>query len=204
MNLVKDGVMQKEESKGTILIVDDAVINIEVLGSSLRNEGYEVLEAHDGEKALEVAFEHQPDLILLDVMMPGIDGYETCRELKLKSVLKNIPVIFLTVCSEERDILKGFEAGGVDYISKPFNTAELFARVNTHIELKRAREEISSLRGIIPICACCKKIRDDSGYWETVEEYVETHSDVQFSHGYCPDCEEKYYGDKDWWQKRKK
>jgi len=76
------------------------------------------------------------------------------------------------------------------------------ARVKTHLELKFAREELSLLRGIIPICAKCKKIRDDSGYWEHVETYVQHHSDAELTHNICPTCDEELYGDKDWWQKK--
>ena len=101
---------------------------------------------------------------------------------------KNVPVIFLTAKSETEDIVRGFTCGAVDYISKPFHAAELLARVQTHIELKRAREEIISLKGLLPICAGCKKIRDDDGFWLRVEAYLTTHTDVELTHGLCPDC----------------
>lgn len=117
-----------------------------------------------------------------------MDGFETCARLKRNPNTKTIPVIFLSARGETKDVLKGFEVGGVDYVTKPFRPAELMARVNTHIELKRAREEIRSLRGIIPICANCKKIRDDGGYWEQVETFIQEHSDAEFTHSICPDC----------------
>ena len=193
-----------EQQKAKILIVDDTPANIQVLGSILSPVGYTVYVAKSGEDALTKAPKIIPDLILLDVMMPGIDGFETCVELKKHDDLKETPVIYLTACSESESIVKGFDCGGVDYISKPFNSAELLVRVKTHLALKFAREEIESLKGILPICARCKKIRDDSGFWENVESYIETHSSAKCSHGLCPECEIELYGDKDWWLKVEK
>ena len=89
----------------------------------------------------------------------------------------------------------------MDYVTKPFNAAELLARVKTHLELKKAREEIRTLRGILPICAHCKKVRNDSGFWEQVEVYVRNHSEAEFTHGLCPDCEKKLYGNQEWYKK---
>ncbi|MCP4692022.1 MAG: response regulator transcription factor, partial [Desulfobacterales bacterium] len=106
----------------------------------------------------------------------------------------DIPVIFITAKTETDDIVKGFDAGGVDYITKPFNSAELLARVRTHIE-------VEALRGLLPICANCKKIRDDEGYWKQIEAYIERHAQVTFSHGICPGCMKKLYGDQPWFHK---
>jgi len=107
-----------------ILIVDDTPKNIQVLGTILRQEGYQLNIAQDGLKAIHMAEKVSPDLVLLDVMMPDIDGYETCLRLKQSSETKDIPIIFLTARKEPEDIVKGFEVGGVDYISKPFNSIE--------------------------------------------------------------------------------
>ncbi|HKJ31126.1 MAG TPA: hybrid sensor histidine kinase/response regulator [Balneolales bacterium] len=128
--------------KPLILIVDDVPQNIQVLGTNLRNKNYEIAVAQNGKQALQVAEEIYPDLILLDIMMPEMDGYEVCERLKEKGDTKDIPVILLTGKTETEDILKGFEVGAADYITKPYNSAELLARVKTHLELKQSRNEL--------------------------------------------------------------
>ncbi|MBU2515581.1 response regulator [bacterium] len=193
-----------EKTNPQILVVDDNTQNLQFLGNLLSKSNYELAIAQNGELALEFLEKEIPDLILLDVMMPGIDGYEVCRRLKKNHKTRDIPVIFLTAKSEVEDLVKGFEVGAVDYVTKPFNSLELLARVKTHVELKRAREEISSLQGIVPICAQCKKIRDDEGYWKQLESYIESHTDAQFSHGICPECSDKLYGEMEWYKKLKK
>ena len=131
--------MEDSNRKETILIVDDNKKNLQVLGSVLHEEGYKIAVAEDGYQAVKLAEKIVPGLILLDVMMPGIDGFEVCMSLKSKKELKNIPVIFLTAKSETNDIIEGFKRGGVDYITKPFKKEELLARINTHMELANAR-----------------------------------------------------------------
>ena len=180
-------------SPGSILIVDDTPQNIQVLGSLLHRENYSVSVVLNGRDALKMVEKTKFDLILLDVMMPEMNGLEVCEKLKLDPRVGNIPVIFLTARSDSADILKGFEVGGVDYVTKPFQGAELLARVKTHISLHRARREIEHLRALLPICSGCKKIRNDGGFWQQVEEYFAEHSDVQFTHGICQDCVRKLY-----------
>lgn len=191
-----------EHKESVILIVDDNPHNIKVLGATLEGEEYQVAVAMNGPEGIEFAIREKPDLILLDVMMPDMNGFEVCRQLKESFEAKHIPVIFITARSEVEDIVRGFKVGAVDYIKKPFNSAELLARVHTHIELKKAREEIQTLRGIIPICARCKKIRNDTGFWEQVEFYIQKHSEARFSHGLCPHCMDELYGDQDWYKER--
>jgi len=134
--------MDNVNSNIRILVVDDTPKNIQLLGTVLRDEGYETNVAQSGEQALKILEKVRPDLILLDVMMPGLDGFETCKRLKADPVTSSIPVIFLTAKTETADIVKGFELGAVDYVTKPFNTTELLARVNTHVQLKKAHEKI--------------------------------------------------------------
>ncbi len=124
-----------------ILIVDDEPINLRLLRAHLVKQGFEVLEAANGDEALEQAAA-QPDLILLDIMMPGMDGFETCSKLKENDDLKHIPVIFLSALTDTDIKTKGLEAGGVDYVSKPFDSRELLARVRTHLTLKRQERQI--------------------------------------------------------------
>lgn len=146
--------MDSLSKQQTILIVDDAKTNINVLAELLRLD-FKVRAATSGEKALEIAFsENPPDLILLDILMPGMDGYEVCKNLKASSQTKNIPVIFITGKVNEEDEIYGFSIGAVDYITKPFRPIVVKARVNTHAELKRHRdylEGISYLDGLTGI-----------------------------------------------------
>lgn len=133
------GVMKRKTGEfETLLIVDDNPVNLSVVVDHLEAQNYRVLVALDGEEALERAAYCHPDLILLDVMMPGIDGFETCRRLKARSTTSDIPVIFMTALDDVADKVAAFNAGGVDYISKPFQLDELMARVRTHLDLRAA------------------------------------------------------------------
>jgi formate hydrogenlyase transcriptional activator len=125
-----------------VLLVDDNSDNLGVLRDTLTPEGYDLFFASSGEKAIEIAIQAQPNLILLDVLMPGIDGYETCEKLKRDERTKNIPIIFITAKKDTEDILKGFSVGGVDYVPKPFFEDEVCARVRTHLELVDLREKL--------------------------------------------------------------
>jgi diguanylate cyclase (GGDEF)-like protein len=126
----------------SLLVVDDNPINLGVVAEHLVDEGFEVLVALDGEEALKRAAHSRPHLILLDVMMPGIDGFETCRRLKAAPGTQDIPVIFMTALDDVADKVAAFDAGGVDFISKPFQFRELLARVRTHLALRDARERV--------------------------------------------------------------
>ena len=128
-------------SKPSVMIVDDVSRNIQVLGALLTDEGFTVRFATSGEQALEAILNDLPDLILLDINMPGMDGYEVCTKLKESELTVSIPVIFLTANNEEEMVTKAFEVGGVDYVTKPFRAKELISRVNTHISLRRALNE---------------------------------------------------------------
>ena len=221
----------------TILIVDDETANLATLSAYLEAAGFEVLAAQDGASGLSIVERARPDLILLDVLMPGLDGFETCRHLKAADRIQDIPVIFMTALTETADKVTGFEVGGVDYVTKPFQVEELLARVKTHLALRQLQQQleaqkrqleaqnvqlqqeiaerqraeaereqligqlqdalanIKTLRGLIPICAACKKIRDDTGYWNQLEGYLHTHTEAEFSHGICPECVGRLYPD---------
>jgi adenylate cyclase len=126
-----------------ILVVDDTPANIQVLSATLKEKGYQISVATNGRQALELVGRLRPDLILLDVMMPEMDGFEACRRLKEADATKEIPVIFLTARTETTDIVKGFELGAVDYVAKPFNAHELLARVNTHLTIDELRRSLA-------------------------------------------------------------
>ncbi len=133
----------------TLLLVDDTEENIDILIALL--DGYDVLVALDGESALEMLAEEQVDLILLDILMPGIDGYETCRRLKSNANTKHIPVIFSTAKTDEESIALGYDAGGIDYVTKPFKPKELQARVKTQLSLKRLINKLEHLSSYDPL-----------------------------------------------------
>jgi DNA-binding response OmpR family regulator len=156
------------------------------------------------------------DLILMDIMLPGVDGLEACRRIKATEWLQDIPIIVITVKTDEKDLLTAFAAGAMDYIRKPVNPAELGARVSSALalreerttrktreqellmrtqELERALREVKVLRGFIPICAQCKRVRTDTGDWQQLEAYIQAHSEAEFSHGICQVCVRKVYPD---------
>ncbi len=128
--------------KATILVVDDSLVNLAALNEILEQQGFAVLLANSGQRAITVARENRPDLILLDVVMPGWDGYETCKQMKADSKLSNIPILFISGLGDTQNKIKAFQAGAVDYVSKPFQNDELFARVTTHIELSKLRSNL--------------------------------------------------------------
>lgn len=218
---------ESESRPCNILIVDDIATNIQVLGNILRNEGYVLSFATSGLQALELVENDLFDLILLDVMMPGMDGFEVCKALKALPNVLGVPIIFLTAKTEAEGVIEGFKLGAVDYVMKPFNAEELIARVRTHVELKAARDmvekrnvelsrknqelerlnrklalalsEVRTLRGILPICSNCKKIRLKDAdplkqeSWILLEKYLTEHTEAQLTHGMCPQCIKKLY-----------
>jgi PleD family two-component response regulator len=161
-----------------------------------------VRPADSGELALASVAVNPPDLILLDILMPDIDGFEVLRRLQAHEEYRDIPVIILSALSETAQRVEGLKLGAVDFISKPFEAEELLARVQTHLTLRRLRGRLEQqsnelrealgkvklLSGLFPICAYCKKIRDDKGYWNQIELYIRDHSQAEFSHGICPEC----------------
>lgn len=131
-----------QEITPTVLIVDDNPNNIKVVALLLRPLKYKIVIATNGEQAIGLVEQTRPDIILLDVMMPKIDGFETCKIIKSKPENENIPIIFITALNDSESLVKGFKAGGVDYITKPFNKDELISRVNTHLDLKYTRDKL--------------------------------------------------------------
>ena len=138
-------VHMEKENRGTILVVDDNTENIKLAIRYLKEEGYRTAFATSGKQCLTLVHEHFYDLVLLDVMMPEMDGFETCREIKIIPQYKEVPVIFLTARTDKNSVVEGLETGGADYITKPFHGRELALRVGTHIELKRTREKLEEI-----------------------------------------------------------
>ena len=199
--------MLTKTEDNTILVVDDNPDNLRLLSGILSEHHYKIRLAPNGERALATVRKEAPGLILLDIMMPVLNGFEVCRQLKQDKETAGIPIIFISALNETIEKVKAFSLGGVDYITKPFKSEEVLARVNTHLtlrflqleleaknaELQKAMDEIKTLRGFIPICASCKRIRNDEGYWEQIESYISNHSEAIFSHGCCDECMKKLY-----------
>ena len=199
----------------SILVVDDTVEVRGMLGVLLESAGYEgVLFAESAEEAFERlgmggagAAPIDVDVILMDINMPGLDGVEACRRIKAVERFCDTPIIMVTAMAEAGFLEAAFAAGATDYVAKPINRVELLARMRSAVRLKRemdrrkAREqelehalrEVKNLRGLLPICGQCKKIRDDQGQWQAVESYIKAHSEADFSHGICPECLNKHY-----------
>jgi DNA-binding response OmpR family regulator len=190
-----------------ILIAEDEPVSCRILQSLLLKWGYEVVVTHNGVEAWEVIQgEEAPLLALLDWMMPGMDGAEVCHKVRQSDRLKPIYIILLTAKDRKEDIVTGLQAGANDYVTKPFDVRELRARIQVGQrvldlqqalacrvqELEVALSNVKKLRGLLPICSYCKKIRNDGNYWEDVEKYVAEHSAAEFSHGVCPGCYEKF------------
>lgn len=190
-----------------VLVVDDDRVNLKVVTTILDDSTCDIQAASSVPEAMAAIKGTPPALILLDVVMPGMDGFEFCRTLQADPSTREIPVIFITSRSNPQDLIAGFEAGAVDYVTKPFEPLELRARVRIHLELKRrvdlerslvaelhqALEKVQTLSGLIPICAHCRKVRDDKGFWGRVEEYLAAHSGATFTHGICPDCRTSFF-----------
>ena len=239
----------KQEKSANILIVEDSPTQAIQLQSLLEENGYKVSVAVNGADALSYLDEYIPDLVISDIVMPEMDGYELCRKIKEDDDLMGIPVLLLTRLTEPEDIIKGLDSGADNFVTKPYDPKLLLSQLEyilvnrtmrtspriemgmevffagrkyfinsdrmqmldllfstyqnnlqqkrelerTNKELKDALDTINILHGILPICANCKKIRDDKGAWSQIEAYIGKHSDVQFSHGICPECAKKLY-----------
>lgn len=189
-----------------ILVAEDDPVTRRILESTLGRLGWDVITAADGTaawRALEtLEGKNAPELVLLDWMMPGMDGIEICRKLRTTPGFELMYIILLTSRSEKEDLAMGLTAGANDYITKPFHPAELesrvrvgqrMVRIQTSLavrikELEEALSEVKRLQGLLPICSYCKKVRNEENYWQQVESYLSSHSEVKLTHGVCPDC----------------
>jgi len=190
-----------------ILIADDDRVSLRVLQGILQDWGYEAVLARDGADAWScLSGPDRPPLAVLDWMMPGMDGPELCRKVRALKSDSPIYLILLTARADPGDIVAGLDSGADDYVVKPFDSAELRARLSVGErvlklqgdladrvrELEDALVNVKRLQGLLPICAYCKKVRDDKNYWQQVEQYLSERLDTRFSHSVCPNCYERH------------
>lgn len=242
------GDLNKTE-KTEILIVEDSMTQSKILRNALEKHNFSVHHTANGKEALAYLVDHTPAVIISDVIMPVMNGFEFCKSVKADEKLKSTPVMLLTTLSEPEDVIRGLESGADNFMTKPYDEQTLISCVkhiidnielrkktrddtgieiafagnkylvtsnrvqmldllisiyqNTMLktrelektvqELRQANKTITTLKGFIPICACCKKIRNDHGYWEQIEMYIQSHSEAEFTHGVCPECSKKLY-----------
>lgn len=190
-----------------VLVADDEPVSRTVGGAMLKKAGYRVVFAPDGDEAWrELSGDDPPALALLDWEMPGLQGPEIVQRLRGRAAASPTYVILLTSRDSSADIVQGLRAGADDYVTKPADEDELVARVNVGARvvqlqtaladrvrsLEEALANVKALQTLLPMCAYCKSIRNDQNYWERVETYFSQHSNVSFTHSYCPDCYERF------------
>jgi DNA-binding response OmpR family regulator len=190
-----------------ILIAEDDLVSRRLVEATLVKWGHAVVVTCDGAEAWQaLQADDAPPIAILDWMMPGLDGIAVCRKVR---ELKGRPytyILLLTAKGGKEDIAAGLDAGADDYINKPFDQRELRARIKVGermvgleralagkvMELEQALSQVRQLKGLLPICMYCKKIRDDQDYWHGMESYIHQHTGTDFSHGICPTCFEKW------------
>ena len=205
----------KERPRQSVLVVDDSPTDLRYIGRLLDAPDRHILMAAGGEEALNILKGVELALVILDVHMEGMDGFQTADRMRDDERTQDIPIIFITATGrEEETIFQGYDAGAVDYLFKPVEPNLLRSKVNVFCQLsaqrlliqeqlqeiqaknqvlRRQLEEIKTLRGLVPICAKCKSVRDDSGFWQCIENYISEHSEAEFSHSLCPDCRDELY-----------
>ena len=186
-----------------ILIAEDEPVSRRLLVKTLEQWGYEVVICEDGTSAWNaLQAPDAPNIAVLDWMMPGMDGPEICRGVRDSGAQRQPYLMLLTSRTRMQDVVAGLKAGADDYLTKPVDREELEARLSVAtrvvqlqqrlsdrvVELEEAISRVRQLQGLLPICAYCKRIRDDQNYWNQVESYIAEHLDVRFSHGICPSC----------------
>ena len=188
-----------------VLIAEDDPVTSLLLAGSLRRWKLDVTVVNDGAAAWDVLSVDPPALAIADWMMPGLDGLELCQRIRQTPALSHMYVILLTARDSRAVVVRGLEAGADDYVVKPFDASELRARVHRGIRILTLQQQLTDqiatlretlanvkqLKGLLPICCYCKRIRTDTDYWQQLEGYISEHSEAQFSHGICPGCFEQ-------------
>ncbi len=215
---------EKERAKDIkILLVEDDYLVADLIKRTITELGYNIIDrALNGEEAVSKVELLRPDIVMMDIEMPVMNGIEATRIIQEQCPT---PVIILTAFETSKLINEASEAGISAYLVKPIKKYLIERSIviamarhkdimkvrrlnrvlnNRNKEIEKALAEIETLRGIIPICASCKSIRDDKGYWQNVEKYISAHTSAEFSHGICPECEKKLYGQEHWYIEMKK
>jgi CheY-like chemotaxis protein len=202
--------MGKKYYIGNVLVVDDQPVNLSLVEKMLQDLPIRIIKATSGKEAIQIAEKERLALILMDVQMPGMDGFETADKIKQLENTKSTPIIFVTAIGTDAEhIQRGYEAGAVDYIIKPVTPFVLRSKVQIFLEMDEKYEEIDDMlrhleeknrafkntlntirmnQGLVPICSWCRKIKNDKGEWEQIEEYITRISAAEFTHGVCPHC----------------
>ena len=208
--------MRKKRYVGNVLVVDDQPVNLSLVAKILQDLPIRIIKAESGKEAVEIASKEKLALILMDVQMPGMDGFQTADAIKKLDKAEKTPIIFITAVGSDIDnIHRGYEAGGVDYIVKPVTPFVLQSKVQIFLDMDEKYEEIDNMllsleeknktfkdtldnirqnSGVIPICSWCRKIRNEDGEWELIESYIKHISDSDVTHGVCPHCATKIRG----------
>jgi DNA-binding response OmpR family regulator len=201
-----------------VLIAEDDRVTGEILARTLQRWNYDTTLVTDGSEAwARLSTTAEATLAILDWMMPGIDGPDVCRRVRAERPDAHMYLLLVTAREARTDVVAGLDAGADDYVVKPFDPEELRARVAVGArvlalqqklaervgELQDALASVKQLRGLLPICSYCKRIRDDNQYWQQVEGYITDHSDAKFSHGICPSCFDKLSSELDEMSKKK-
>lgn len=171
-----------------ITVADDDSLILEMLTILLQGMGHEVIPCKDGLEAFERFAKDPTPLLITDRMMPRMDGLELCRRVRNLPLSRYTYIVMLTAAGGKEGFLAGMDAGADDFMAKPFDDEELAARLRVAERVLGLQADLRMLRGLLPICSYCKRIRDDKEYWSHVEEYMAVHSQLRFSHGICPSC----------------
>ncbi len=186
-----------------VLLAEDDDHSRRLLSHYLSSWGFEVVPASDGLEALQILEGSQsPSLALIDWIMPGMEGTEVCSRVRSAADRPYTYLILLTAKADKEEVAEGLEAGADDYVVKPCDLTELRARLRVGervvklermmaqqvVELRETLDQVRQLKELIPICAWCKRVRDDEDYWHSIEEYLHVHTGTDFTHGICPEC----------------
>jgi len=171
-----------------VLLAEDDGLTRAVFAMQLSKLGHTVLEAEDGAEAWSMVQQFRPPIVITDWMMPKMDGLQLCRKIRGQEREEYTYVIILTAVDRTQGYLEGMEAGADDFVTKPVQAGEMQVRLLVGERIVRLQTEVRQLKGLLPICERCKRIRVADGRWEQVEQYISQRSEAQFSHGICPKC----------------
>ena len=174
-----------------ILAAEDSPVTRRLMEKTLQSWGHEVVSAQSGSHAWALYQAGAFRLVISDWQMPDLDGLELCRRIRTKQVREYCYFILLTARTGKANFLEGMAAGVDDYLTKPFDTDALKVRLHVAERILALQSDVQTLRGLLPICAWCRKIRDEAQLWRSLEEYIGSHTQAEFTHSICPECTQK-------------